>query len=111
MKEELCYLMKDKYLKYLLKDRLKCTEDLAKRRMVTDANITEKSEVEAQYTIEFMFNNVKHDVHMTFYYTKCSIWIQGSSTKINNLTVFRHSLLGETSQYDCQEYKSRMYQN
>ena len=55
--------------------------------MVTDANITEKTEVEAQYTIQFEYNNVKHNVHMTFYYTKCSIWIQGSSTKINNITI------------------------
>ena len=26
-------------------------------------------------------------MHVTFYYTKCSLWIQGNSTKINNLTI------------------------
>ena len=53
--------------------------------MVTDANVNEKAEVESQYTLKFQHNN--NTVHLTFYFTKCSIWIQGSPTKINNVTI------------------------
>ena len=71
----------------ILKVEMNCCEDLRKRKVVTDADILKKSEVEAQYSIQFRCNNTQHNVHVTFYYTKCSIWVQGPSTKIANLTV------------------------
>ena len=66
---------------------MKCTEDLQKRRVIKDEEVLRRSEVEAQYSIQFTYNNTPQKVHITFYYTKCSIWVQGSSSKINNLTV------------------------
>ena len=71
----------------ILKDKMKCTEDLQNRKVVTDEGILKKSEVEAQYLIYFSYKGTPHKVYITFYYTKCSLWIQGSSSKINNLTV------------------------
>ena len=58
---------------------------MKKRRICTD--LQEKSEVECQYSIQFTYDEVKHTIHITFYYTRCSIWIQGSPSKINNITV------------------------
>ena len=77
------------YLKHnligILKTKLNCTEDMSKRRIAKD--LSETSEVEAQFSIQFTQNEGKYNVHITFYYTRCSIWIQGSSAKINNMTV------------------------
>ena len=80
----------------VLKSKMKCTEDLSRRKICTDANSNKRSEVEAQYAIEFEHDGIKHNIHITFYYTKCSLWLQGLSTKINNLTVaqfFANSIL------------------
>ena len=80
------------YLKHnligILKTKLNCTEDMGKRRIAKD--LQESSEVEAQFSIQFSQNEVKYNVHVTFYYTRCSIWIQGSSAKINNLTAAQY---------------------
>ena len=67
-----------------LKEKMKCTEDLKKRKIASD--LDEKSEVESQYSIQFPYNNTKYNVHVTFFYTKCSIFLQGSSVKLNNIT-------------------------
>ena len=75
------------YLVETLKDKMNCTEDLNKRRIASDDNIGKRSEVEAQYSLQFEHSNVKHNVHLTFYYTKCSLWVQGNSSKIDNLTI------------------------
>ena len=70
----------------MLKEKLGCTEDMRKRRIATDMS-NRKSEVEAQHSIQFEHDDIQHSVHLTFYYTKCSLWLQGNSTKINNLTI------------------------
>ena len=80
-----CYEYLRFYLINILKSKLKCEEDLNKRREAKDLN--EKSEVEAQHSIQFYHGDVKYNVHITFYYTKCSLWIQGPPGKINNITV------------------------
>ena len=67
------------------KTKMKCNEDINKRRIAKDLN--ETSEVEAQYSIQFHHNDVRYNIHITFYYTRCSIWIQGPAAKINNMTV------------------------
>ena len=54
-----CYEYFRFHLIRILKDRFKCEEDVAKRKLVTDANMTEKSEVESQYSIKFTHNNVQ----------------------------------------------------
>ena len=83
-----CSTANYEYLRYflvlVLKEKLGCTEDMSKRRIAKD--IDEKSEVEAQYSIQFYSNNIKHSIHLTFYYTKCSIWIQGQTARIQNMT-------------------------
>ena len=71
----------------ILKEKMDCIEDMSRRRLVTDADVQQRSEVEAQYSISFLHDDIRHKVHITFYYTKCSLWIQGSSCKINNMTV------------------------
>ena len=80
------------YLKYhliqILEQKLKCTEDVGRRKVITDNNSNNnKVEVECQYTVKFAFNNVQYSIHITFYYTKCSIWLHGPPTKINNCTI------------------------
>ena len=69
-----------------LKDKMNCTEDLSKRKVPTDTS-SKRLEVEAQYSIQFEYEEIHHNIHITFYYTKCSLWLQGNSTKINNLTI------------------------
>ena len=71
----------------ILKDKFKCTEDLLKRKVIQDGESQKRSEVEAQYSIQYEYNGSPHKVHITFYYTKCSIFIQGGSTKIETLTI------------------------
>ena len=75
------------FLLRILKEKMSCTEDLTKRRICSDNAIDTKSEVEAQHSIYFWYDDIKYNVHVTFYYTKCSLWIQGSSTEINGLTL------------------------
>ena len=75
------------YLISILKERFKCTEDLQKRKVIQDNEDQRRSEVEAQYSIQYVYNGTRHNVHLTFYYTKCSILVQGTSTKIETLTV------------------------
>ena len=70
----------------ILTSNLNCTEELSKRKLISDNSI-QKSQVEAQYTIHFFYDSIKYTAHLTFYFTKCSIWIQGSSTKIDRLTI------------------------
>ena len=79
----------------ILTNKFNCEENTSKRRIVTDDNFDIKSEVECQFSVKFSHNDINHKVHITFYYTKCSIWIQGSPTKINNTTIaqfFCHKL-------------------
>ena len=75
------------YLINILKEEMNCVEDLSRRKIATDAENKQRSEVEAQYSIHFIHDDIEHKVHITFYYTKCSIWIQGSSSKIDNMTI------------------------
>ena len=78
------------YLMRILKEKMNCTEDLTKRRTRCDANPNNRSDVEAQYSLQFEHNGTRHNVHITFYYTKCSLFIQGQSSKINNLTIAQY---------------------
>ena len=75
------------YMVNILKEKMNCTEDMKRRKFITDSELNSRSEVEAQHSISFVYDNTQYKVHLTFYYTKCSIWVQGSSSKINNLTV------------------------
>ena len=80
-----CYEYLRFYLVSILKGKLNCTEDVKKRKVSKDFDAT--SEVECQYSIQISHSDVKYSVHITFYYTRCSLWIQGAHSKINNMTV------------------------
>ena len=93
------------FLIRMLKEKMNCTEDLSKRKLYSDNSIDTKSEVEAQHTVQFWHDDIKYNIHITFYYTKCSLWIQGASTKISGLT------LAQFFTYHYIESISNMVQN
>ena len=59
----------------------------SKRKFATDTEINTAAEVEARYTLQFNYMDATHNIHITFYYTRCSIWIQGSCSLVNNITI------------------------
>lgn len=67
----------------ILVDMLNCKEDVKKRRLRCKQSMT--GDVEAQYSIQFKYNNIKHSVSIRLYYTRCSIWIQGLPTPIDGI--------------------------
>ena len=69
----------------ILVDMFQCTEDVKKRRLRCDAD--QKSDVEAQYSVQFEFDQLKYTVSITFYYTKCSLWIQGPPIQIDGMSL------------------------
>ena len=74
-----------RYLVMILVDLFRCEEDIKKRRVRCDKD--EKSEVEAQYSIHFWFDQLRYTISITLYYTKCSLWIQGPSTQIDGMAL------------------------
>ena len=74
-----------RYLVMILVDVFSCEEDVKKRRVRCDKD--QKSEVEAQYSIHFSFDQIKYTISITLYYTKCSLWIQGPPTQIDGMAL------------------------